>query len=72
MCGLPCAESVIERFPVNDVALVGVNVTLIVQLAAGANPFAKDLQLSVSANPGGTTMLGINIAAVPVLDTVMV
>jgi len=72
VCGLPCAESVIERFPVNCAALVGVNVTIIVQLAAGANPFAEERQLSVSANPEGTTMLGINIATVPVLVMVMV
>ena len=72
VCGLPCAESVIVRFPVNDVALVGVNVTLIVQLAAEANPCDKDLQLSVSAKPEGTTMLGISMDAVPVFEIVTV
>jgi hypothetical protein len=49
-----------------------VNVTLIVQLAAGANPFDKDLQLSVSAKPGGTTMLGISMGVVPVFEIVTV
>ena len=72
VCGLPCAESVSDRFPANDTALVGVNVTLMVQLVAGASPFAKDLQLSVSAKPGGTIMLGIITVAVPVFEIVTV
>jgi hypothetical protein len=76
VCGLPCAESVIVRFPVKAVALVGVNVTLIVQFICplaptGTNP-PEETQLSVSAKPAGATMLGIVTTVVPVLVIVTV
>ena len=76
VCGLPCAESVIVRFPLNAVALVGVNVTMIAQLICplpptGTNP-PEETQLSVSANPTGAIILGIVTVVFPVLVIVTV
>ena len=76
VCGLPCAESVMVRFPVNVVALIGVNVTLIVQLVWPVCPIGTsppdETQLSVSAKPAGTMTLGIVTTAVPVFVIVTV
>lgn len=42
-CGLPGALSVIERVAVRELMLLGVNVTLIVQLAPAANELPQVL-----------------------------
>ena len=69
-CGLVTALSVIVSVPLKAVAVVGVNVTLIVHVPAGAIGFA--VQVFVSANGALTTTLGTVRFPLPVLVTVMV
>jgi hypothetical protein len=69
-CGLFGAESVNVKFVEKAVALVGVKVTLAVQLPPGATGAA--LQVFVSANPAPTTTLGTETGTVPVFMSVTV
>ena len=67
LCGLPAALSVTERDPVRVPVAVGVNVTLIVQLAAAAR---GEEQLLVCAKSPLVAMLVKVSAALPVLESV--
>ena len=68
-CGLPAALSVIVSNPVLLPAAVGVNVTLMAQLAVGAKPVPQVLS---SAKSPVTVMLVMVNAAVPELVRVIV
>jgi hypothetical protein len=70
ICGLLTALSVIVTVPLKVPATVGLNVTLIVHVPAGAIGFA--VQVFVSANGALTTTLGTVRFPLPVFVTVIV
>ena len=73
VCGLPAALSAMEMAAVRVPVLVGVNVTLIVQLAPGVTEVPQSLVwLKSAAFAPVTETLETSSAPVPVFDSVTV